>query len=150
MVYRDVAHVVARVMSIEAIDGTSKPSWQSRYVSGWPEVRSGGESLSDAERLAQDSMTRAVLHRELPAAAWNVLMAKYSINDHEVVRAVQWLTSRVESPAHHLFKMKCTTAWAIPKRLPSEFYVLHTWDADGVPESTLRRWRVVTRRWLED
>lgn len=149
-IYRDVSHVVARVMSIETIDGTAKAGWQQRYQAGFPEGRRGsGEGLTEEERLAQDSMTRAALHRALSPAAWHALVAKYSINDREVLEAVQWLVARVEAPAHHLFKMKCVTAWAVPRRLPAAFYQLHTWDADGTPEGTLRRWRCVVKQWLE-
>lgn len=149
-IYRDVGHVIARVMSIDTIDGTKKAGWQQRYQAGFPDGRGGfGAGLSEQERLTQDSMTRAALHRELPQLAWQVLVAKYSINDAEVARAIHWIIPRVECPAHHLFKMKCTTAWAIPRRLPEAFYVLHTWDVDGTPESTLRRWRVTSRKWLE-
>ena len=149
-VYRDVSHVVARVMSIETIDGTKKSSWQDLYQSGFPEARPAGEGLTKEERLTQDSMTRSRLHKELSPACWHALVAKYSINDVEVAQSVHWLVSRVESPAHHLFKMKCVTAWAIPRRLPEAFYQLHTWDSDGTPDPTLRRWRTVTKRWLEE
>jgi hypothetical protein len=44
-------------------------------------------------------------------------------------------------------------AWMIPERrngLPSSFYVLHSWDAEGTPERTLRRWRSITKAWLDD
>lgn len=148
-VYRDVGHVIARVMSIETIDGTKKAGWQQRYQAGFPESRAGGEGLTEHERLTQDSMTRAALHRELPELAWQVLVAKYSINDVEVAQAIHWLVPRISCPAHHLFRMKCVTAWAIPRRLPESFYQLHTWDADGTPEGTLRRWRSTMRKWLE-
>jgi hypothetical protein len=149
-VYRDAAHAISRIMSIETIDSTKGAGWQKRYQAGFPESRSGGEGLTPEERLTQDSMTRAALHGALTAMAWQVLVAKYSVNDIEVRDAVQWLIPRVQCPAHHLFKMKCVTAWAIPRRMPAGFYVLHTWDADGTPEGTLRRWRAVTKRWLED
>ncbi len=148
-VYRDVGHVIARVMSIDTIDGTKKAAWQAQYQAGFPESRGSGEGLSEQERLTQDSMTRAALHRELPELSWQVLVAKYSISDAEVAKAVHWLVPRVVCPAHHLFRMKCVTAWAIPRRLPEAFYQLHTWDADGTPEGTLRRWRAVTKQWLE-
>ena len=148
-VYRDVGHVIARVMSIETIDGTKKAGWQQRYQAGFPESRPGGEGLTEHERLTQDSMTRAALHRELPELAWHVLVAKYSINDVEVAQAIHWLVPRISCPAHHLFRMKCVTAWAIPRRLPEAFYQLHTWDADGTSEGTLRRWRSTMRKWLE-
>lgn len=150
-IYRDVGHVIARVMSIETIDGTAKAGWQQRYQAGFPESRQGGgDGLSGEELLTQDSMTRAALHRDLPPLAWQVLVAKYSCSDVEVAQAIHWIIPRVECPAHHLFKMKCVTAWAIPRRLPDAFYQLHTWDVDGTPEGTLRRWRSVMKRWLED
>ena len=140
-VYRDAGHCIARCMSIETNDGTAKSGWQMKYQSGFPETPGEGSGLSAEERLTQDSMTRAMLHRELTALQWNVIVAKYSINDREVGEAVRWLIPRIESPAHRLFVTKAVTAWAIPKRLPDAFYVLHTWDSDGTPDSTLRRWR---------
>jgi hypothetical protein len=135
-------------MSIETIDGTKKAGWQQRYQSGFPETPGPGCGLTDQERLTQDSMTRAALHRDLHPLAWHLLVAKYSINDIEVAQAIHWLVPRIETPAHQLFKMKCVTAWAIPRRLGPAFYQLQTWDADGTPESTLRRWRGETKRWL--
>ena len=161
-IYRDAGQAIARIMSIETIDGTAKAQWQDQYESGWPELREKGSGLSSSERLAQDSMTRAALHRGLPAVCWHALQARYSINDLEVRESIHWLAPRVVSPAHHLFKMKCVSAWAIPKKrgtdgaktsrrgLPESFYELHTWDSSGTPEGTLRRWRAVTKHWLDD
>lgn len=165
MIYRDAEHAIARIMSIEAIDGTQKADWQRRYEAGYQEEPRAANPcpLSASERLAQDAMTRAMIHRELKPEQWNALVARYSINDREVVQAVQWLAPRAATPAHHLFRMKCVTAWAIPPKrgakdgvktsrngLPDAFYELHTWDNDGTPEGTLRRWKSITRRWLED
>lgn len=151
-VYRDVGHVIARVMSIETIDGTKKAGWQQRYQAGYPDSVAGGAGggLTEEERLTQDSMTRAALHRELPEMAWQVLVAKYSINDREVQAAIRWLIPRVVCPAHQLFKTKCVIAWAIPRRMPVGFYLIHSWDNDGTPEGTLRRWRSVLKRWLDE
>lgn len=160
-VYRDAAQAIARVMSIETIDGTAIAEWQKHYQAGWPELRGKGCGLTSSERLAQDSMTRALLHRELRPVVWHALVAGFSINDMEVAESVRWLAPRIESPAHHLFRLKCTTAWARPKKrgttgqktstsLPDAFYELHTWDNNGTPEGTLRRWRAVTKRWLDD
>lgn len=163
MIYRDAAHAVARIMSIETIDGTQKASWQRHYSAGFVDGEAPANPcpLSDSERLAQDSMTRALLHRELRPVVWHALVAGFSINDMEVAESVRWLAPRIESPAHHLFRLKCTTAWARPKKrgttgqktstsLPDAFYELHTWDNNGTPEGTLRRWRAVTKRWLDD
>ena len=160
-VYRDTAQAIARVMSIETIDGTAIAMWQKQYQAGWPELRGKGSGLSSSERLTQDCMTHALLRRELPPVAWHALVAGFSINDVEVAESVRWLVPRVVSPAHHLFKMKCVTAWARPKKrgtachktstsLPDGFYDLHTWDSNGTPEGTLRRWRAVTKGWLDD
>ncbi len=163
MIYRDAAHAVARIMSIETIDGTKKASWQRQYSAGFVdgEALPNPCQLSDSERMAQDSMARSRVHRELSPVLWAVLVAKFSINQVEVAEAVHFLVPRVVTPAHHLFRMKAVTAWAIPQKrgqqgvkrssgLPDAFYDVNTWDTDGTPESTLRRWRLVTGRWLED
>lgn len=149
-VYRDAKQAIARIMSVETIDGTAKAGWQMAYQSGWPELRGSGCGLSEEERLTQDCMTRAMLHRDLPPESWHAMVARYSINDIEVAQSVHWLVARVRCPGHHLFKVKCVTAWAIPKRLPAGFYELSSWDADGTPEGTLRRWRADGKRWLND
>lgn len=148
MIYRDAGHCIARVMSIETSDGTAKAGWQMRYQSGWPEMRSGSD-LSADERLTQDCIARAILHRYLDATLWHAMVAKYSINDLEVAESVRWLIPRVASPAPHLFKMKCVTCWAVPRRLPERFYEIQSWDSDGTPDGTLRRWKSLTRRWLD-
>lgn len=163
MIYRDAAHAIARVMSIETIDGTQKADWQRQYSAGFVEgeVAANPCPLSTAERLAQDSMTRSRLHQQLSPVLWAVLVAKYSINQVEVAEAVRFLVPRVATPAHQLFRMKSVTAWAIPQKrgqkgakrtsgLPDAFYDVNSWDTDGAPESTLRRWRQVTTRWLEE
>lgn len=148
-VYKDAGHCIARVMSIETNTCTAQSAWQRLYDDGMMEVRKAGCGLSAEERLTQDAMTRALLRRELPKAQWHALVAKYSINNHEVAESVRWLIREVVAPAHHLFKMKSVTAWAIPRRLPDAFYTLHSWDNDGTPDYTLRRWRRTVYKWLD-
>ena len=161
MIYRDAGHCIARVMSIETNDGTAKSGWQMRYVPpGYPELPPNPPSgLSAEERLTQDAMTRGMLHRELTRAQWFALVARRSINNAEVVEAINWLSHNAVTPAHHLFRLKAVTAWVMPKRadgqastrsLPDAFYVLHSWDNDGKPEGTLRRWKCVTDKWLNE
>jgi hypothetical protein len=162
-VYRDAAHAISRIMCIETIDGTKKASWQSKYQSGFVDGCAPANPcpLSESERLTQDSMTRAAIHRALSPELWHALVAKYSINDVEVAESVRYLIPRVVTPAHTLFKMKCVTAWAIPKKrgvqegvktsrqgLPDAFYDVNSWDADGTPEGSLRRWKHITMGWL--
>lgn len=151
-VYRDAAHAISRVMSIETIDGTKKSSWQSRYSSGFIDGSSQSNPcpLSDSERLTQDSVTRGALHRELPELAWRVLVAKYSINDQEAVGAIKWMVTRIPGPAHAKFRDMAATTWAIPRRLPSPWYDMNNWDDDGIAESTRRRWRKQINGWLND
>jgi len=158
-VYRDAGHCIARVMSIETNDGTAKSGWQMRYQSGFPETPGDGSGLSAEERLTQDAMTRGMLHRELTSAQWYSLVARRSINNAEVVEAINWLSRNAVTPSHYLFRLKAVTAWVMPKRadgqsstrsLPDAFYVLHSWDSDGKPEGTLRRWKSVTDKWLNN
>lgn len=164
-IYRDACHCISRIMSIEARDGTKKSGWQQRYQAGGddePMAGVRGEELTAEERLAQDSIARRIVHRVLPPAQWYALMARYSINEREVEEAIRWLIPRVVTPAHHLFRTKAVTAWAIPLKpgavgkktsrrgLPADFYVVAHWDSDGIPERTLRNWRQGVNRWLED
>jgi len=149
MIYRDAGHCIARVMSIETNDGTAKSGWQMRYQAGWPEMRASSD-LTAEERLTQDCIARAVLHKYMDKALWNALVAKYSINDMEVAESVRWLIPRVVSPAPHLFKMKCVSCWAVPRRFPASYYDVQSWDSDGTPDGTLRRWKSLTHRWLND
>jgi hypothetical protein len=146
-------------MSIETNDGTAKAGWQMRYQSGFPEERGVGSGLSAEERLTQDAMTRGMLHRELSPAQWYALVARRSINNAEVMEAIHWLSRNAVTPAHQLFRLKAVTAWVMPKlssgqnstrSLPDAFYVLHTWDNDGTPDGTLRRWKCVTDKWLNE
>lgn len=155
-IYKDAGHCISRVMSIEIHDGTSKPAWQNRFkASADDELLTSriDDGLSPEERTTQDAMTRAMLKRTLADAQWHALAGKYSVNEGEVQEAARYLIPRVVSPAHHLFKTKCVMAWMVPERrrgLPASFYEIHTWDADGTPDRTLRRWRATTMRWLDD
>lgn len=154
MPYRDAGHCISRVMSIEIHDGTAKAPWQRKYSAGFEErSESIPDGLSPEERTTQDAMTRALLKRSLPEVQWQALVAKYSINDNEVRVAAGYLVPRAVTPAHQLFRTKCVMAWIVPERrskLPAAFYQIHTWDAEGTPDRTLRRWRSITKRWLDD
>ena len=63
-VYRDAAHCISRVMSIEIHDGTKKASWQRKYKATFDDellTGSVSDELSPEERLTQDSMTRSTI-----------------------------------------------------------------------------------------
>ncbi|MBD1586708.1 hypothetical protein [Pseudomonas typographi] len=154
-IYKDAGHCIGRIMSIEMHDGTAKAPWQRKYKAGFAELDRDvvDDGMSPEERTTQDAMTRAMLKRLLPEVQWQVLVAKFSINDNEVRDAAAYLTPRVVTPAHFLFRTKCVMAWIVPERrnrLPPAFYEIHTWDVDGTPDRTLRRWRAITKRWLDD
>src|SRR5690606_41227701 len=77
-VYRDAGHCIARVMSIETNTCTTQSAWQKRYQSGFPELPTAGSGLSAEERLTQDAMTRALIHRELHPHQWPARWARTS------------------------------------------------------------------------
>ena len=128
-VYKDAGHCIGRVMSIEMHDGTAKAPWQRKYQAGFEGViqEQIGDGLSPEERTTQDAMTRSMLKRMLPEVQWQALVAKFSINENEVRDAAAYLTPRVVTPAHHLFRTKCVMAWIVPERrnrLSAAFYLM--------------------------
>ncbi|MOA06676.1 hypothetical protein D3C78_1263300 [compost metagenome] len=70
----------------------------------------------------------------------------------------------VATPAGPLFLYKAVTTWAIPamrgadgKRstkdliiLPAPFYDMNTWESEGRPEQTRRRWRLGIHKVLNE
>jgi hypothetical protein len=115
------------------------------------------------DKFDYDCCLYALLHRQLEPAQWDVLVAKYSTHKANKVAAIGRLVARVVSPAPQLFIYKALTAWAIPKLkglqsgkrstdmivLPAEFYDMNTWDVEGKPESTRRRWKTGIAKRLE-
>lgn len=161
-IYKDVMGTLVRVLAADNIDNSTKQSWQKLIDA---DLRQGGNgsSVSVRDKFDYDCCLYALLHRELPAANWDVLVAKYSTHKANKVGAIGRLASRIASPAPQLFIYKAVTAWAIPqlkgiqtaKRstdmivLPSKFYDLNRWDPDGAPERTRRDWRAGIRKRLE-
>ncbi|MFB8830219.1 hypothetical protein ACE0DR_15000 [Azotobacter sp. CWF10] len=161
MIYRNALSAVIRCLADECIDTASKQTWQrlSREID--PEPRTGLRSTAQA-RLAVDCLVHARLHRELPPRLWHVLVARYSTHKARKVEAIGRLVPLLESPAPQLFRYKAVTTWAIPRQkgrsgkrstdmlvLPAEFYDMNTWDPEGRPEQTRRRWRAGIRKELE-
>ena len=160
--YKDVMGTLVRVLAADNIDNSTKQSWQKLIDA---ELQSGGQGagISVRDKFDYDCCLYALLHRELAPAQWDVLVAKYSTHKANKVGAIGRLISRVTSPAPHLFVYKAVTAWAIPKLrgvqegkrstdmivLPAEFYDLNTWDIEGKPESTRRRWKTGIAKCLE-
>ena len=94
-VYRNEQHAIIRAMSVDSIS-TCKPSqWQSQYSSGYVEdltkKHTETESLSANDRLTQDSMTRARIHRNTSQSAFYAVVAKYGADEQERANAVNEL-----------------------------------------------------------
>ncbi|MBE8590834.1 hypothetical protein IQK56_07760 [Pseudomonas sp. MAFF 301449] len=160
--YKDVMGTLVRVLAADNIDNSTKQSWQ-RLIDA--DLRQGGtgSTLSVRDKFDYDCCLYALLHRQLDAAQWDVLVAKYSTHKANKVGAIGRLVARLVSPAPQLFIYKALTAWAIPKLkgiqvgkrstdmivLPPEFYDMNSWDVEGKPESTRRRWKTGIAKRLE-
>ncbi|WP_426113548.1 hypothetical protein [Pseudomonas sp. DSP3-2-2] len=161
-IYKDVMGTLVRVLAADNIDNSTKQSWQKLIDA---DLRHGGNgsSISVRDKFDYDCCLYALLHRELAPAQWDVLVAKYSTHKANKVAAIGRLVCRITSPASQLFIYKALTAWAIPKLkgvqtakrstdmivLPAEFYDMNTWDVEGKPESTRRRWKSGIAKRLE-
>ncbi|SFU97866.1 hypothetical protein [Pseudomonas sp. OV546] len=160
--YKDVMGTLVRVLAADNIDNSTKQSWQKLIDA---DLRQGGtgSTLSVRDKFDYDCCLYALLHRQLEPAQWDVLVAKYSTHKGNKVNAIGRLVARMVSPAPHLFIYKALTAWAIPKLkgiqvgkrstdmivLPAEFYDMNSWDVEGKPESTRRRWKTGIAKRLE-
>ncbi|SFW54008.1 hypothetical protein SAMN03159376_02069 [Pseudomonas sp. NFACC09-4] len=161
-IYKDVMSTLVRVLAADNIDNSTKQSWQ-KLIEADIQKGCNGSSLSPRDKFDYDCCLYALLHRQLDPAQWDVLVAKYSTHKANKVAAIGRLVARMVSPAPQLFVYKALTAWAIPKMkgvqtvkrstdmivLPGEFYDMNTWDTEGKPESTRRRWRTGIAKRLE-
>ncbi len=115
-IYRDEQHAVIRAVAVDAIT-TCKPSgWQQQYSSGYVEdltkKHSNVESLSAEDRLTQDCMTRARIHRNVSRGAFYAVVAKYGADEQERAQAVNELVKIVEVEASDDFKRLMIWTWA--------------------------------------
>lgn len=170
-IYKDVMGTLVRVLAADNIDNSTKQSWQ-KLIDADHHARGTGSTISVRDKFDYDCCLHALLHRNLASAQWDVLVAKYSTHKANKVASIGRLICRIDSPAPQLFIYKAVTAWAIPKLkgvqvaqqsardaylkrstdmivLPAEFYDMNTWDLDGKPESTRRRWKTGVSRCLE-
>lgn len=169
-VYRDVMPAIVRVLAADSIDNSAKQSWQKLIDSG---PRTGGfrALLSARDQFDYDCCLHALLHRELSAAHWDVLVGRLSTHKANRIGAIGRSVSRISTPAPALFRFKAVTVWFIPKMkglkvgkdakgrivkrstnvetLPDEFYDINTWDTEARPESTRSRWRLGIHKALE-
>lgn len=94
-VYRNEQHAIIRAMAVDSISTCKPAQWQSQYSSGYVEdltkKYSETESLSANDRLTQDSMTRARIHRNTSQGAFYAVVAKYGADEQERANAVNEL-----------------------------------------------------------
>lgn len=160
-VYRTVMSAIVRVLAADNIDNSAKQSWQKLIDSG---PRTGGfrALLSARDQFDYDCCLHALLHRELSAAHWDILVGRYSTSKGNRVGAISRTIPRITSPAPALFIYKATTVWFIPKMkgvqgkrstdvaiLPAEFYDINIWDTEARPDSTRGRWRLGIHKRLD-
>ena len=113
-IYRDVMSTLVRVLAADNIDNTTKQNWQKLIdaelsTSGFKSI------LSGREKFDFDCCLYALLHRELKAEHWDLLVAKYSTHKANKVAAIGRTVPRISSSASRLFVYKAVTAWFIPK-----------------------------------
>ena len=94
-VYRNEQHAIIRAMAVDSISTCKPAQWQAQYSSGYVEdltkKHSETESLSANDRLTQDSMTRARIHRNTSQSAFYAVVAKYGADEQERANAINEL-----------------------------------------------------------
>jgi len=94
-IYRNEQHAIIRAMAVDSIPSCKPAQWQTQYSSGYVEdltkKHSEIESLSANDRLTQDSMTRARIHRNTSLSAFYAVVAKYGADEQERANAVNEL-----------------------------------------------------------
>ena len=94
-VYRNEQHAIIRAMAVDSISSCKPAQWQKQYSSGYVEdltkKHSEIESLSVNDRLTQDSMTRARIHRNTSQSAFYAVVAKYGADEQERANAINEL-----------------------------------------------------------
>ena len=116
-VYRNEQHAIIRAMAVDSIPSCKPAQWQKQYSSGYVEEltkkHSEIESLSANDRLTQDSMTRARIHRNTSQSAFYAVVAKYGADEQERANAVNELVRVVVCEGvSDDFKRLIIWAWA--------------------------------------
>ena len=98
-IYRNEQHAIIRAMAVDSISTCKPAQWQTQYSSGYVEdltkKHSEIESLSANDRLTQDSMTRARIHRNTSQIAFYAVVAKYGADEQERANAVNELVKAI-------------------------------------------------------
>lgn len=115
-IYRDEQHAIVRAMTIDAITSCKPADWQKQYNSGYVEdltkKHSDLERLTLTERLTQDSIMRARIHKTVSKGSFLAITAKYSIDERERVQAINSLANMLDSKASDKVKRLIIWMWA--------------------------------------
>ncbi len=115
-IYRNEQHAIIRAMSVDSISTCKPQSWQKQYSSGYVEDltkrHNNLERLNKMERLAQDCMTRARIHRVASKGGFYAMVAKYGADEQERANAVNELVKLIDCDASSDFKRLIIWTWA--------------------------------------
>ena len=118
-IYRNEQHAIIRAMSVDSISTCKPQSWQKQYSSGYVEdltkKHSDLEHLTGTERLTQDCMTRARIHRTASKGGFYAMVAKYGADEQERAMAVNELVHLIDCDASSDFKRLIIWTWASVK-----------------------------------
>lgn len=118
-IYRNEQHAIIRAMSVDSISTCKPQSWQKQYSSGYVEdltkKHSDLERLTATERLTQDCMTRARIHRVASKGGFYAMVAKYGADEQERAMAVNELVHLIDCDASSDFKRLIIWTWASVK-----------------------------------
>jgi len=118
-IYRNEQHAIIRAMSVDSISTCKPQSWQKQYSSGYVEdltkKHSDLERLTATERLTQDCMTRARIHRVASKGGFYAMVAKYGADEQERAMAVNELVHLIDCDASSDFKRLIIWSWASVK-----------------------------------
>jgi len=118
-IYRNEQHAIIRAMSVDSISTCKPAQWQQQYSSGYVEdltkKHSDLEHLTATERLTQDCMTRARIHRTASKGGFYAMVAKYGADEQERAMAVNELVHLIDCDASSDFKRLIIWTWASVK-----------------------------------
>ena len=118
-IYRNEQHAIIRAMSVDSISTCKPAQWQQQYSSGYVEdltkKHSDLERLTATERLTQDCMTRARIHRTASKGGFYAMVAKYGADEQERAMAVNELVHLIDCDASSDFKRLIIWTWASVK-----------------------------------
>jgi len=156
MIYRSVIAAVVRALAAETMSGMGGQDFEPKVQC----AKQKGAIVGKEAALLVDCMLFSRLHKNLSAAHWLALVAKFSTHTDRKHDAIKELTRAVSSPAPEQFLKCAVVTWAIPKlpgaegkrsvnTLQDKWYEMDNWSDDPAPIKTQERWRRDIRKALE-